>query len=479
MQLNKLVLNVNEYKKIVQFLKSKLRYKNIDIHIELSRLFCSSNDYVIKYVDICLMMIYMTEDFLLLDVDSVEKILLRSSLAVTSEIDVYHVAKEWIGYKLKKRGKFARRLLQTIRFQLLGKDTLKKILTINESTFKNNKDFCSAVNEVLSNTDFSENKSNNHLTTRYCGHDNLDILCFGGIDAVEGEVFNGNITRINNFDGFKSSEVVSSMVNKRREPKVVHIRGNLYIFGGACSNWGDAVTEVEMYSLHTKTCKVVADLKDAIEILENIWFFAVCGYADKIYLLGGIDDVQLDYCIEFDTNKHSWENKSSMHEEREGPAACVFEERIIVTGGRQYEYEDFVRVNLNDVRNHRAINTAEMYDPIQDDWKRLPKMNFTRCMHEMVAVHKKLFVIGGGTEMNEVYDSTSQKFTVLKQPLSVKGECRNNVFASFSIGSKLFVYFCFSSSLFIYDVIKKEWCQEERQPMKHLTEFSAIAAPRL
>ena len=481
MQLNKLVLNVKEYNKIVKFLKSKLRYKNIDLHIELSRLFCSSNDYVIKYIDTCLMMIYKTEDFLLLDVDTLEKILLRSSLLVTSEIDVYHVAKEWIGYNLKKRGKFTKRLLQTIRLPLLGKSTLKKILKVKDSSFKKNKDFCSAVNEVLNNTDFCKNKSNNHLTTRYCGHKFLDILCFGGIvnNAVEGQVAIGNITRINNFDGFKSSEVVSSLVKNRHESKVVHIRGNYYIFCGANSKYGDAVTEVEMYSLHTKACKVVADVGDAHEILDNFWYYAVCGYTDKIYLLGGLDEVQLDYCIEFDTNKHSWRHKSSMDEVKEDPAACVFEERIIVTGGKQYEYEDFVHVNLNDVENYRAINTVEAYDPIQDAWKPLPSMNFTRCRHEMVAVRKKLFVIGGGTQMNEVYDSTSQRFTVLKQPLNVPGKGLNNVFASFSIGSKLFVYFDCSSSVFSYDVIKKEWKGEARGPMKHLTKFSAIAAPRL
>ena len=212
MQLNKLVLNVDEHNKIVKFLKSKFKNKNIDIHIELLRLFCSSADYVMKYIDTCLMMIYKTEDFLLLDVDSVEKILLRSSLLVTSEIDVYHVAKEWISYNLKKRGKFTKRLLQTVRFPLLEKNALKKILKINWSSFTRSKHFRSAVKEVLNDTDFYGNKSNNNFTTRYCGHDNLDVLCFGGIvnEMVNDEIPNSDITRINNYGGFKSFEVVSS-----------------------------------------------------------------------------------------------------------------------------------------------------------------------------------------------------------------------------------------------------------------------------
>ena len=103
---------------------------------------------------------------------------------------------------------------------------------------------------------------------------------------------------------------------------------------------------------------------------------------------------------------------------------------------------------MNDERSHRSINTVKGYNPIDDTWKRLPNMNFTRCRQEMVTVNKKLFVIGGGTEMNEVYDSTSGRFTVLKKPLSVNGTDRNNTVASFSFVSNLFIYFDGSSSLF-------------------------------
>ena len=54
---------------------------------------------------------YKNFEFFELDINILESILLRPSLLITSEIDVYHVAKEWIGQKLKKRGKFSKRLL--------------------------------------------------------------------------------------------------------------------------------------------------------------------------------------------------------------------------------------------------------------------------------------------------------------------------------------------------------------------------------
>ena len=86
-----------------------------------------------------------------------------------------------------------------------------------------------------------------------------------------------------------------------------------------------------MYSHLTKTCKVVAN----IEELNDFGSYALCGFMDKIYLLGGCDeeDFVLDSCKEFDTRHFTWKHKSKMHERRQNPAACVFEEKIIVSGG--------------------------------------------------------------------------------------------------------------------------------------------------
>ena len=494
MLLNKLVLNANEDDKVLQCLKSKMNYKNVYVHLKLSKLFlCSSDQYAFEYIDSCLMAIYKTAEFLKLDIETLENILLRSSLLITSEIDVYHVAKEWIGHKMKKRGKFTKRLLQTIRLPLLSRNALKKILLINNLSFAKNKDFCLAINEILIETNFSKNKSSKTSTTRYCGHSSFDTLCFGGLKqrtvTTENrksvvEAVDNKIQRINNSDGFNSSKLVSLLVEKRYKSKVVYLRGNFYIFGGTDGSEGNAgwfidriIQEVEVYSLLTKKCKVVADVEDAND--RYLWRYAVCGFADKIYLLGGYDDDEADYCLEFDTKDCSWKYKSSMHEVREDPAACVFEEKIIVSGGMQYEDDDFVHVNLNDESNHRTINTVEAYDPIEDTWERLPSMNFTRVHHQSIAVRNKLFVIGGGTKMNEVYDSTSKRFTVLKPPLSLRDTSQYNTFASFSVGSKLFVYFNDLSSVLSYDVIKKKWSEETSEPMKHLTDFSANKAPRL
>ena len=79
--------------------------------------------------------------------------------------------------------------------------------------------------------------------------------------------------------------------------------------------------------------------------------------------------------------------------------------------------------------------------------------------------------------MNEVYDSTSKGFTVLKLPFSLHGTGSNNTFASFSVGRKLFVYIRDELGLISYDVIKKTWYKEPCVPT--FIGFSTITAPRL
>ena len=66
-------------------------------------------------------MISETDSFLQLEVNLLEEILSRSSLLVTTEIEVYQAIAKWINYNFEERVKFAKRLLHKIRLPLLAK----------------------------------------------------------------------------------------------------------------------------------------------------------------------------------------------------------------------------------------------------------------------------------------------------------------------------------------------------------------------
>ena len=201
------------------------------------------------------------------------------------------------------------------------------------------------------------------------------------------------MVQIKHFDDYKNHGIVSSLVKKRYNCEVVYLKGNFYIFGGY-DDRNDTIKEVEMYSHLTKTCKVVANIEDINECdLER---YAIYVFMDKIYLIGGYDTVnnEIDLCIEFDTKECSWKHKSRMMETRQDRAACVFEEKIIVSGGLQLADDDFQDfVNHYDGYGRQTSNTVEAYDPIVDTWTKFPTMKYSRCLHKSVVVKNKLFVI--------------------------------------------------------------------------------------
>ena len=167
-----------------------------------------------------------------------------------------------------------------------------------------------------------------------------------------------------------------------------------------------------------------------------------------------------------------------MIERRYDPVACVFEEKIVVSGGMQEADDEFVDfVNFNNF--YRTLSTVEAYNPIDDTWTEFPTMNYSRCRHKSVVVKNKLFVIAGGTNINEVYDSTSKKFTVLKPSFSLHNIRKNCPFAAFKVSHNLFVYFSRSSNVFYFDTIKGEWYKKPSKLAEQLSYFSAIQVPRL
>ena len=57
-----------------------------------------------------------------------KKILFSSEIYITSELEVFTAANDWISFKLNKRKKFAKSLLMKMRFPLLSDPSLKHLL---------------------------------------------------------------------------------------------------------------------------------------------------------------------------------------------------------------------------------------------------------------------------------------------------------------------------------------------------------------
>ena len=101
-QLNRLVLDENEKQKIIKCFTNKISHKNFCMLFTLSKTFYFSIKGASIYMDSWFLNISETKNFLQLAVILLEKIISRSSLLVTTEIEVHQVVLNGSTITLKK-----------------------------------------------------------------------------------------------------------------------------------------------------------------------------------------------------------------------------------------------------------------------------------------------------------------------------------------------------------------------------------------
>ena len=105
----------------------------------------------------------------------------------------------------------------------------------------------------------------------------------------------------------------------------------------------------------------------------------------------------------------------------------------------------------------------------------MPNMIVRRFCHKSVAVKNKLFVIGGYIKC-EVFDSTTNKFTLLKQPTLASRFNLSEPYDVISIGSKLFV-FKEDRNVIIYDFENNKWSAKTCEATRNISYFSCVKVP--
>ena len=481
-QLHKLSLDRNVDKMISKYIKENGCNKDFILIYMFLNLFCPFSKEHLSDMDWCCQKISKTDNFLQLDLQSLKKFLSSSKLLITSEFDVIRAAILWVNFNYRERSKFAQSLLLTVRLPLLNENVLRYFLKNKSLSFRGNNECLLLVNKILENSNCTyEGKSIEYFKPRLCAR--FNFLTFGGKNKITKKP----VRKIMKFSkDFNAPEVISSLVEARYDFITVPYKNYVFTFDGVDgspdrNNMGlKFFSTVERYNTLSNTCEVVADVKDIND--ENISCYSVCAFDDRIFLTGGHDDSEqiADYCYELNLNDFSWQEKSRMIEAREDPSSCVFEGKIIVTGGLQYN-EDGTDVNYYDQPDDLvAAKTCESFDPVSDLWEYFPSMNFSRCCHQSVVINNKFYVIGGGTEVSEVYDSTCKKFTVLKKPvMQVHKKLLIDPVAAFSIGSEIYIFGRNSLKVLIFDFETNEWYEKPCEALKGISKFASVKVPYL
>ena len=113
-------------------------------------------------------------------------------------------------------------------------------------------------------------------------------------------------------------------------------------------------------------------------------------------------------------------------------------------------------------------------------WVDFLSMNFSKCSHQSVVINNKFYVIGGGTEVSEVYDSTCKKFTALIKPVMQDHKSLLiDPVTAFSIGSEIHIFGKNSLKILIFDFETNEWYEKPCEALKGISKFAPVEVPYL
>ena len=303
-----------------------------------------------------------------------------------------------------------------------------------------------------------------HSSTRYCNQNNFNCLFCGDINYFGRYDSDDELGFVDQIDGrnFTKSAKFPSLTNNRRfdgfRTTTIFLKGDIYLFDCLDNSADFNILKVEKYSIVNDSLEVVADM------FNDRRGFCACGFLDKVFFVGGnLEEEITDTCIQFVTKDYTWKDVASMNEARFSAACTVFEGRVVVSGG----------LNNNDI----TLNTVEAYDHVADEWSYMPNMIEAGCGHHLVAVRNKLFVMGDEKKLVEVYDSTCEKFVVMKQPTIDISSI--NILEAISMGNKVVMFIKdfndFKSYVLCYDVDEDEW---NKEPCVEATQYGDYQVPK-
>ena len=366
------------------------------------------------------------------------KILSCSELQLSSELELFNAAVDWINYHPKERRKHMNVLLTFIRLPLLS----SKILT---DVIKNHKLCKSCINckdtidrAIKSKNSCTNKTSNIQFQNRYysCKFENNHVFLVGGIYDISGT---NNYEQTANFytiDGNNSvkSKTTTKMQKLRNNCKAVAIGSKVFCFGGRDPQY-NSLNSCEVYCRKSDTWNLVAPFPGS-----NIEYCCVCSFMNKIYVLG---DFWCNNWV-YDPRQNKWERIKSCTISRNGASCTVFQGQCLVIGGRKNGCFG------------EELQSVESYDHYLKKWTFLADVQVARYEAGVVTKRNKIFVIGGFLESTcEVYNSISQKFTYIAGLKLNIHNCVNPII----IGDCIVVYD--ENYIYKYDIEKNDWLKNE------------------
>ena len=166
------------YKSTSNFIKENTNIQNITLYYRIADIFNVTilSEASLRYIERCFTLVMETRNYKELELKLVRKIIGSSELHITSELEVFNAADDWINYKNENRRKFAKSLLRKVRLHLLSKPALEHLLCKTDSSICNNEDCRVVIQNVLSNKDTLLKNNTTSSNSIYCCQNAFDIV---------------------------------------------------------------------------------------------------------------------------------------------------------------------------------------------------------------------------------------------------------------------------------------------------------------
>ena len=371
--------------------------------------------------------------------ESIKEILLSSSLKISTEVETFSAIESWIGHDSSERLKYAKELINLVRLQLLTHAALKFLLA-RKSDFAQNESIQTCLSKII------ETKNNNHVSNttsdvqnRHFKEDRLYIIAR---DTKHGNQYNIYMNK-KKVDKKEIGFVEIKDDIAAEDIAVLAADEKLYFL---CPQ------DLMSYNINTKKIKKVLATYPVARAGGGY-----CIFMGHIIILRGVNLNHQEYDRDAMKN-YSYNIKnvglaeiSRLPEDKEYYACAVFDGRIVVSGG-------------GDGKNY--VKSVHVYDFFQEVWSEMPEMNEVREMHASIAVHNKLYIVGGSSPEFEVFDLCSEKFVYIKTPSLSTYAWDGLPVRCFKLGNKIKIFIASKShqdtlDVFVFDVQREEeWIQE-------------------
>ena len=339
------------------------------------------------------------DEFLHLEAEKIAKWISSDEITVSEEADVFKIILDWVNHRKSERKTAFEELFGHVRLGFLSRDCLEDVVTnellrensacvklvldatVQMATFVDEDDFLQSPRGCL-DTRVIVARGGKH-TFCYIPEEDLWKRLPDGLKDI-----NANLTQMIKFRD--QLFTFTNDQNSERYDPVFNVWSELNLSTNSAKL---AVLKGEIYAVEFDTKNRITVTKrynvkqyewETLDSYHRECRQGACVIAagSHLYAFGGKNSrfSNNGTAERFDTVENEWKRIADMLEERSNAFGVASQEKIFVAGGNGFR---------------GILETCEMYNTLTNEWQLVANLNVPRCYGSMVCLNGKLYVLGG------------------------------------------------------------------------------------